>query len=314
MMLIEDFLERVDWKKMIYGGLGILGLFLVLVLIMHFFNRGPEVVLKKTEFEFGEPVSITSYIESFDGESVYAPMIKNSSVLDLDSRTVRFSPVKTDALGDQSVEYEVTDKVTDKTDIYHCNIRIIDSTPPDLTVREELEVDLDSFGHIKPADLVEKVSDQCTPPDRIALAMSFDSKAELGKTVSGTVTATDTQGNISSARVLVKIKGYVFNGSEEKEQAEKERAEKEQAEKDSATLPDHPVIKPNAEASVPAPGPSSAPVQKPDIRYFLFSDGYDMANVESACSAAGDSSGFPYACSPITDSDGLFTGMILTFD
>lgn len=306
MMLIEDFLERVDWKKMIYGGLGILGLFLVLVLIMHFFNRGPEVVLKKTEFEFGEPVSITSYIESFDGESVYAPMIKNSSVLDLDSRTVRFSPVKTDALGDQSVEYEVTDKVTDKTDIYHCNIRIIDSTPPDLTVREELEVDLDSFGHIKPADLVEKVSDQCTPPDRIALAMSFDSKAELGKTVAGTVTATDTQGNISSARVLVKIKGYVFNGSEEKEQAEK----------DSAVLPEQPVIKPNAEAPVPAPGPSPvpAPIQKPDIRYFLFSDGYDMENVESACSAAGDSSGFPYACSPITDSDGLFTGMILTFD
>lgn len=306
MMLIEDFLERVDWKKMIYGGLGILGLFLVLVLIMHFFNRGPEVVLKKTEFEFGEPVSITSYIESFDGESVYAPMIKNSSVLDLDSRTVRFSPVKTDALGDQSVEYEVTDKVTDKTDIYHCNIRIIDSTPPDLTVREELEVDLDSFGHIKPADLVEKVSDQCTPPDRIALAMSFDSKAELGKTVAGKVTATDTQGNISSARVLVKIKGYVFNGSEEKEQAEK----------DSAVLPEHPVIKPNAEAPVPAPGPSPAPapIQKPDIRYFLFSDGYDMENVESACSAAGDSSGFPYACSPITDSDGLFTGMILTFD
>ena len=306
MMLIEDFLERVDWKKMIYGGLGILGLFLVLVLIMHFFNRGPEVVLKKTEFEFGEPVSITSYIESFDGESVYAPMIKNSSVLDLDSRTVRFSPVKTDALGDQSVEYEVTDKVTDKTDIYHCNIRIIDSTPPDLTVREELEVDLDSFGHIKPADLVEKVSDQCTPPDRIALAMSFDSKAELGKTVAGTVTATDTQGNISSARVLVKIKGYVFNGSEEKEQAEK----------DSAVLPEQPVIKPDAEAPVPAPGPSPvpAPIQKPDIRYFLFSDGYDMENVESACSAAGDSSGFPYACSPITDSDGLFTGMILTFD
>ncbi len=306
MMLIEDFLERVDWKKMIYGGLGILGLFLVLVLIMHFFNRGPEVVLKKTEFEFGEPVSITSYIESFDGESVYAPMIKNSSVLDLDSRTVRFSPVKTEALGDQSVEYEVTDKVTDKTDIYHCNIRIIDSTPPDLTVREELEVDLDSFGHIKPADLVEKVSDQCTPPDRIALAMSFDSKAELGKTVAGTVTATDTQGNISSARVLVKIKGYVFNGSEEKEQAEK----------DSAVLPEQPVIKPNAEAPVPAPGPSPvpAPIQKPDIRYFLFSDGYDMENVESACSAAGDSSGFPYACSPITDSDGLFTGMILTFD
>ena len=306
MMLIEDFLERVDWKKMIYGGLGILGLFLVLVLIMHFFNRGPEVVLKKTEFEFGEPVSITSYIESFDGESVYAPMIKNSSVLDLDSRTVRFSPVKTDALGDQSVEYEVTDKVTDKTDIYHCNIRIIDSTPPDLTVREELEVDLDSFGHIKPADLVEKVSDQCTPPDRIALAMSFDSKAELGKTVAGKVTATDTQGNISSARVFVKIKGYVFNGSEEKEQAEK----------DSAVLPEQPVIKPNAEAPVPAPGPSPvpAPIQKPDIRYFLFSDGYDMENVESACSAAGDSSGFPYACSPITDSDGLFTGMILTFD
>lgn len=306
MMLIEDFLERVDWKKMIYGGLGILGLFLVLVLIMHFFNRGPEVVLKKTEFEFGEPVSITSYIESFDGESVYAPMIKNSSVLDLDSRTVRFSPVKTEALGDQSVEYEVTDKVTDKTDIYHCNIRIIDSTPPDLTVREELEVDLDSFGHIKPADLVEKVSDQCTPPDRIALAMSFDSKAELGKTVAGKVTATDTQGNISSARVFVKIKGYVFNGSEEKEQAEK----------DSAVLPEQPVIKPNAEAPVPAPGPSPAPapIQKPDIRYFLFSDGYDMENVESACSAAGDSSGFPYACSPITDSDGLFTGMILTFD
>ena len=328
MMLIDEFIERVDWKKMIFGGLAALVLFIFLTIVFQiFFNHSPKVILKKTEFEYGEPVIITNYIESFDGEKVYPSMVRDSLDIELESRRVSFSPVNPKNLGEYPVTYTITDKVTDKVETHTLKIRVIDSTAPDLTVRENIEMDLDSFSRINAEDLIEDVSDTFSPRENIVLSMAFTSKAELGKTVEGSVTATDSNGNSVSVPVTVNISSYVFRNDEPGMMQEDDSTEIidndpgiDESQPGSASVTDIPQESyPVSNPSAPDPQPDQPvqpvqPVQRPGTQYFMFTDGYNMGNVENVCSAAGDASGFPYACTPIADGDGIYKGMVLTFD
>lgn len=49
-------------------------------------------------------------------------------------------------------------------------------------------------------------------------------------------------------------------------------------------------------------------------QYFLFSDGYNMGNVSTACADVLKSSGRSGVCSPIQDENGIYLGMRLDYD
>lgn len=116
-------------------------------------------------------------------------------------------------------------------------------------------------------------------------------------------------------RVQIKEPEVEEEGSEQAAviEAEKEEAKAEQqskpAQQEIITLPQVP-------AAQPAPAPQQPvqtvrPTLQPYTKQFLFSAGYDMSNVESACSAEGSGSGLSWSCESIRDGEGIILGMEL---
>ncbi|WP_281790631.1 hypothetical protein [Faecalibaculum rodentium] len=69
-----------------------------------------------------------------------------------------------------------------------------------------------------------------------------------------------------------------------------------------------------AAQTAPAPQQPVQPVRptlQPYTKQFLFSAGYDMSNVETACSAEGSASGLSWSCEPLRDGEGIILGMEL---
>lgn len=125
-------------------------------------------------------------------------------------------------------------------------------------------------------------------------------------------TVSDKAGNDAEAEVKVKI-------TEKKEEPKPETgtsqpdegsqiqetvppAQTQQSE--SQTQPSAPQAPP--QTTVPVP-----PASQPSTQYFLFTDGYTMQNVGSACASALSASGRSGACTPIQDENGIYTGMRL---
>lgn len=327
MMSIDDFLDRVDWKKMIISGSAVLALFVIAVLgINLLFSGTPKVSLKKTEFEYGQKVEISSQITAIEGEKVYSTMIKSPTELDLETKTVSFNEMDTSKLGPQKIIFDITDKVTGKKQKpVVVTVKIIDSVGPEIDLKNGLEYELEDFLNLSALDLAE-VKDQCSSTDDIRLAMTFDGKAEKGKSLNGKITATDLSGNSTVKEFQIRIKedpkpepvlpkDESVSPQVPLEYDKNTIADSKPSTDEITTTPPSPSYSipespaPALEIQQPAPQPV-----KPANRYFMFTDGYDMGNVEAACSAAGNASGFSYACTPISDGDGIYTGMALIFD
>lgn len=114
-------------------------------------------------------------------------------------------------------------------------------------------------------------------------------------------TVQDKAGNKSTATLKVIVK-------------EKKKEETKDESKDE--IVEQPVQQPvqqvpqqeQQQPSQPQPQPAPAP---PVTKYFMFTDGYTMENVTSACQSELVASGRSGVCSPIQDENGIYTGMRL---
>lgn len=315
MMLVDDFLDRVDWKRMIKGGLVMLALFsFCIVGVKVIFQHKPEVKLKRNEFEFGEDIDIAEQIISVDGEKIYPAMIDGNKI-ETETREITFNDINSEQLGEQEIIFNIKDKVTQKEmNPISVNVKVIDTVGPEIMIKEMPEFDIDAFGDISVNDIAT-VNDQCTAVGDIALALLFKDRPEPGKEVIGEVTATDLSGNITKRSFSIRIKAIespdtVASNPPIPEEKHEETISAEPQQPPVSTPLEQPVTVPEPET----PPVENKPVQKPATQYFMFKDGYNMGNVENACYAAGDASGFGWSCIPLTDGNGIFTGMMLTFE
>lgn len=101
----------------------------------------------------------------------------------------------------------------------------------------------------------------------------------------------DKAGNESSATLKVIVK-------------EKEKPK----EKPKEEVVEQPVQQATQQGQQQTPPPQPAP---PVTKYFMFTDGYTMDNVTSACQNELVASGRAGVCTPIQDASGVYTGMRL---
>ena len=101
----------------------------------------------------------------------------------------------------------------------------------------------------------------------------------------------DKAGNESSATLKVIVK-------------EKEKPK----EKPKEEVVEQPVQQAPQQGQQQTPPPQPAP---PVTKYFMFTDGYTMDNVTSACQNELVASGRAGVCTPIQDASGVYTGMRL---
>lgn len=98
------------------------------------------------------------------------------------------------------------------------------------------------------------------------------------------------------------------------EQAAEAKTPKEEAVvQQPAPVQQETTVLPQVPAAQPAPAPQQPvrPTLQPYTKQFLFSAGYDMSNVETACSAEGSASGLSWSCEPMRDGEGIILGMEL---
>lgn len=100
----------------------------------------------------------------------------------------------------------------------------------------------------------------------------------------------------------------------ENEQAAEAKTPKEEAVvQQTAPVQQETTVLPQVPAAQPAPAPQQPvrPTLQPYTKQFLFSAGYDMSNVETACSTEGSASGLSWSCEPLRDGEGIILGMEL---
>lgn len=161
MMSVTEVLEHINWKKMMIGGILALISFLIIIIGFHFFFYDQDrVVMKKIEFEYGEPVSTSEQIASIGDEKIYPAMVDGSSI-NLESSTVYFTEINPTILGDQEIMFEQFDLVTGKKQkTYRTVVRVIDSEAPVISLKELGEVDLSKFSSLTASDVDSGVPEQ----------------------------------------------------------------------------------------------------------------------------------------------------------
>ncbi len=318
MMSIGEVFDRIDWKKMMIGGVLALISFLILITGFHFFfqNRD-QVVMKKSEFEYGIPVNTSEQIASIGDEKVYPAMIDGLNI-NLESSTVHFTEIDPGKLGKQEIKFEQFDLVTGKKrKTYRTTIRVVDSVAPEIKLKELGEIDLSQFASLTAKDIAD-ASDNYSAYDQLKMSLSFSGTAEPGKEIEGLLTVNDENGNMATqdfririrpADELIAIDDPTTESTEEIETGFPADVPPSEIPAPVPVETQQPV-----ESPVYVPAPDPVQVQKPANRSFLFTDGYDMGNVEGACSAAGDASGYGYSCIPIVADNGIYLGMDLIFD
>ncbi|MCR0531831.1 DUF5011 domain-containing protein [[Clostridium] innocuum] len=105
----------------------------------------------------------------------------------------------------------------------------------------------------------------------------------------------DKAGNEGTATLKVVVK-------------EKEKPKEESKEEAQQPVQQRPVQQAPQEEPQQTPPPQPAP---PVTKYFMFTDGYTMENVTSACQSELSASGRSGVCTPIQDESGVYTGMRL---
>ncbi len=100
---------------------------------------------------------------------------------------------------------------------------------------------------------------------------------------------------------------------EMEEAAEAKTPKEEAVVQQPAPVQQETTVLPQVPAAQPAPAPQQPvrPTLQPYTKQFLFSAGYDMSNVETACSAEGSASGLSWSCEPMRDGEGIILGMEL---
>lgn len=226
-------------------------------------------------------------IDKIGNEKVTKDMIKKNKI-ELDNFTVECDAISTDNIG----TYEIKYVTNDTEDRYHTkSVKIADISAPVIKLKEKnLTMTLEEYKLFDFSTIIT-VHDNWEKDEPIVQFMTDEITGEGIYTV--VVYAEDIAGNKSKKEFKVTIK--------------------EKLEEIEETIPNPPSEKENVPAPYPQtlPSPEAPPISSPVNRDFLFSDGYTMDNVGSACHSA--LSGHSGECTPIKDENGIYVGMRLTF-
>lgn len=306
-------------QKYVKALIAIVVIFLIVaILFLVFFTGKENVVLKKDWVEFGDDVEIIDLVESIGDYRISKSDVKGK-VIHLPNYDVHFNDLKADKLGDEQLKLTFTDpNIKDQT----YDIKVKDTTSPTITIEENsITMDLKDVKAKKFSDLYE-VEDSCTKSENLVVEEELDGDVDYGKDVTLIISCEDESRNSTKEEIQIHIK------EKEPEPEESDKKEESTEKKDPSNSGNS---QPNTNSEVVQPAPSyipyNPPVQsqpipqpqvprapKPSNRNFLFSDGYNMGNVSSACEAALVSSGYDGSCIPLQYPDGTYYGMALIFD
>ncbi|MDY5232065.1 MAG: hypothetical protein SPH17_00450 [Faecalicoccus sp.] len=304
-------LQDEDIKHYIkLGVIGILLFFILAISLLFLFRSNYRITLSQSTIEFGDEVHIVDLIQSIGDEKISQKNKLSSNTIQLDAFEVSFTEIDLSKLGEQQITAIFSDESI-KPETFR--IEIVDTTAPviQLTTKEPVSMDLEI---VKAGEFesVYKVHDNYTGKTKIKVKTYIEEDSyTYDEDVHLKIEATDSNGNTKNKTVMIHInpESEPDPQEEEKEEAKESQRNEQIQEKNSNS----PSVTPGTNSST-VQTPSTTPATpKPSNRQFLFSQGYNMGNVESACNAALNSSGATGACVPLQDSNGYYIGMELRF-
>lgn len=269
---------------------------------------------------YGSDDSPLILIESIGRDPVTEDMIDDNMII-IGNWQVSCDDVDTKKLGKSHVTYITSDA---EQHTFEKEIEVKDIEGPKITLDEKIvEMKLSELKDFNINSLI-KVKDNYSKSEDIELRLSEDpgSIEKPGK-YKIQIQAKDEFGNISKKTIQLKVKKDPEPKKEkedEKEQVKSQEPVVEEQSNENSSNSNQTQSQQNNSLQQTQPAQQQPQVQspsqnvsKPSNKQFLFSDGYDMGNVESACAAALNSSGYSGACIPLQDSNGIYYGMELVF-
>lgn len=284
--------------------LGILGFLLVAVFLIFFFRTDYELQVSKYEFEVGETVKVSDLIKSIGDQPVSNENRISSNTIKMDDYEVTFTEIDTSKIGEQTITAKFTDTNIENQKF---TVTIKDTEKPKIKwlVEEDSTISLEDAKK-KNFDSLYEVSDNYTASSKIKIKSYIDEdNFDYGDSITLHIEATDSNKNTAKKEIKLKIE----------EKPEEETKEEESSSQENTQTDTQQNTQTNTQQQQQSTYQQQQPtVSKPANRYFSFDDGYDMSNVSQACQAALVASGYSGSCIPVTDSDGIYTGMQLIFN
>lgn len=323
-------------------GLAVFGLAVLALLLI--FRTNYSIHLSKDFVEYGEDVRVTQLVDKIGDTKISESMRRSSNTIVMDEYEVTFSKLDTSSLGEKTIEAKFSDENIQSQLL---TIQVVDTTPPVIHVERPNEKRTYTLKQIENKEYLSEfdIQDACTPFSKLEIEGSLVNKeAKKGDQTQIEVYVIDENGNVASASLPIEIvedeqKDSEITSSQEASSQEKDSSSsqkknepKQNQNQNSNSLqkPQSPTQQPSVQQSPTVQQPTQIPTQpqqpvevipdptpnvpeRPQGQSFMFSDGYDMHSAPAACEAALNASGYPGACVPIQDSEGIYLGMQLEF-
>lgn len=179
----------------------------------------------------------------------------------------------------------------------------IDDSKPLETKQEEPKKD-----EIRPVLELEKYSDELEENSEIEYEKYIKSAID---DIDGDITDKVQFNRIDTSKIgIFDIVYYVFDSSNNMSQ---KTLQITIVKKEEPVVDETPVIKETPTSKPQQPSNENKPKveTKPTIKYFMFTDGYNMGNVVEVCAEELKKSNRTGRCLPITDDNGIYLGMKL---
>ena len=215
-------------------------------------------------------------------------------------------------------EYEVRYVTNDTSNRYFTKIVTVkDISAPVISFgkdgkSEEIELSLEEYQSYDFTSFIT-VTDNFTEQPYVQI--EIDGSIEAGKTYQVSVHAADRFGNASDRTfdLVISAEPDIIEPSKENDIMDNNSDASVSQGSNSTTGSSNS----NSDSQSSSPSGSAQPsddgTSKPQNKDFLYSDGYTQANVAQACLAELQASGHGGGCYPITDENGLYIGMRLTY-
>ncbi|WP_289220746.1 hypothetical protein [Ileibacterium valens] len=321
-----------------YGFMALLGLFSFAAIAagFYFFTKPrAKIVLIKSDVEVHEVVKMCDLVDQVGDFKIQEDQRKSPTLISLPDYDVTMNEINTDTTGIRDVTFEFSDP---ELPSITKQISVVDTTAPEIEV-PEIEMEMTKEQYSEHDFLAEAaITDNYSATRNLIISEESSDEPVDGEVLEHTIIAEDESGNIATKVIKVKIipdKKEELSNEKDKTEAEKEEgadgpvdkenqdSHSQEMEQAPAVQPSEPAqIQPSAPVVLPAPSqPSVAPQAsapaarpKPANKKYLFTDGYNMSNVNSACMADLNASGYTGSCIPLQDSDGIYYGMELVFN
>lgn len=266
--------------------------------------------------DFGSGDTPIMLIEKIGDTEVTEEMIDGNKIRLGTFEVTCESDVDTNKIG----EYEVRYVTNDTTNRYFTKIVTVkDISAPVISFgedgeSEEIELSLEEYQSYDFASYIT-VTDNYT--EQPVVTIEIDGSIEAGKTYQVSVHAADRFGNESDKTfdLIIRDEPDVIEPSKENEVMSNDSDASNSQIQGGNSAAQSSGSNSNTQLSSPSSqNPSLQPeTSKPQDKNFLYSDGYTQANVAQACLAELQASGKGGGCYPITDENGLYIGMRLTY-